>query len=410
MKATKPPRGAIPVFRPSYDGRELEALREPFENGWIGLGPKTAEFEEQFAAYAGARFAVGMNSATAALHLAIAASGIGAGDEVLVPTLTFVSTAHAVAYCGAKPVFVDIHPETLCLDVEDARKKVSRKTRAIIPVHYGGHACPMEEVWELAAEHNLIVIEDAAHACGSRYQGHRIGGLEKTDATCFSFHAVKNLATGDGGMVTTNRSDLYERLLRLRWMGIDRTTWERSQVAESKGEGSTRAYASYGWYYEVAELGFKCHMNDITATIGLVQLAKLEGMNERRREIAAHYDKGLQALDWIERPVEREYTRSARHNYVIQTDTRDELNQFLKERGIATGVHYLPIHLQPFYRNAQHQSLLVAERTWTRLLTLPLYPDLSDEEVEYILASIRAFDEQHVRATSAAGRARARGV
>ena len=410
MRKTGPPGGLIPVFRPSYDERELEALREPFEKGWIGLGPKTAEFEEKFAAYTGARYAVGMNSATAALHLAVAASGIGEGDEVLVPTITFVSTAHAVAYCGAKPVFVDIDPETLCLNVEDARRKVTQRTRAILPVHYGGHACAMEEVWELAAEQNLIVIEDAAHACGSSYRGQRIGGLAETDATCFSFHAVKNLATGDGGMVTTHRNDLRERLLRLRWMGIDRTTWDRSLAHVMDGGRDTSAYASYGWYYEVTELGFKCHMNDITATIGLVQLAKLEGMNERRREIAAQYDKGLLGLDWIERPGERKYTRSARHNYVIQTAYRDELNLFLKKQGIATGVHYLPIHLQPFYRNTQQPPLPMAERTWKRLLTLPLYADLSEEEVEYILAAIHAFGDQHASATVTAGRARARGV
>ena len=396
MNRSTPARPLIQLFRPSYDARELEALRGVLQSGWIGLGPKTAEFEAQFAAYVGARYAVALNSATAALHLALAVCGIGPGDEVLVPTLTFVSTAHAAEYCGATPVFVDVCPDTLCINVEDARRKITERTRAIVPVHYGGHACQMEEIWDLAEGHTLRVIEDAAHACGSEYRGRRIGGLERTDATCFSFHAVKNLATGDGGMLTTNRAELWHRLMRLRWMGIDKTTWERSEEAERQEETRIRRFAHYGWYYEVHELGYKYHMNDITAAIGLVQLSKLQAMNERRREIVRRYHAGLKDLDWIERPVEQEYTKSALHNYVIRTAFRDGLNGFLKDRGIATGVHYLPIHLQPYYRSRSLVSLPVVERVWTRLLTLPLYPDLVDHEVEYIIEAIHEFDQERV--------------
>ncbi len=404
MNRSVPPRGFIQVFRPSYDGSELEALRGVLESGWAGLGPKTAEFEEKFAAYVGARHAVALNSATAALHLALAVCGVGPGDEILVPTLTFVSTAHAAEYCGAAPVFVDVCPDTLCMDVGDAQKKITPRTRAIVPVHYGGHACPMEEIWNLAQGHNLRVIEDAAHACGSEYRGQRIGGLDRTVATCFSFHAVKNLATGDGGMITTRREELRRRLMRLRWMGIDKTTWDRTQEAKKEKATGMRRYANYGWYYEVQELGYKYHMNDLTAAIGLVQLSKLERMNARRREIVRRYHAGLEEFAWIERPVEREYTRSAVHNYVIRTAFRDELNAFLKERGIASGVHYVPIHLQPYYRNRVRVSLPVAERIWTRLLTLPLYPDLSDEEVDYVIEAFREFHMQRVSDRLAVGR------
>jgi perosamine synthetase len=376
----------IQVFKPSLGEEEFEALREIFKTGWIGLGPKTAEFEQKFAAYVGARYAVGMNSATAALHLAMAALGIGPGDEVLVPTITFVSTAHAVMYCGATPVFVDIEPDTLCISLEDAQRKITERTRAIIPVHYGGHPCEMDELYEIVDRHRLIVIEDAAHACGSEYKGQRIGSL--SDATCFSFHAVKNLATADGGMVTTDRVEIVRALKQLRWVGIDKSTWDRTEEGTVELEAGIRRYASYGWYYEVHDLGYKYHMHDIAAAIGLVQLSKLERANARRREIVERYNRAFEGVDWIERPIEKEYVRSALHNYVIKTPYRDKLNLYLKEKGIATGVHYMPIHLQPFYRKQFKVTLPVAERVWTQLLTLPLYPDLTDDEVDYVIESI----------------------
>jgi perosamine synthetase len=376
----------IQVFKPSLGEEEIEALREIFKTGWIGLGPKTAEFEEKFAAYVGAKYAVGMNSATAALHLAIAAFGIGPGDEVLVPTITFVSDAHVVLYCGATPVFVDVEPDTLCISLEDAQRKITERTRAIIPVHYGGHPCEMDELHGIADRHRLIVIEDASHACGSEYKGRRIGGL--SDATCFSFHAVKNLATADGGMVTTDRVEIFRALRQLRWVGIDKSTWDRTEESTMELESGIRRYASYGWYYEVHDLGYKYHMNDIAAVIGLVQLSKLEKANARRREIVERYNRAFEGVDWIERPIEKEYVRSALHNYVIKTPYRDKLNLYLKEKGIATGVHYMPIHLQPYYRKQFNVTLPVAERIWTQLLTLPLYPDLTDKEVNFVIESI----------------------
>ena len=384
-------RRLIQVFKPSFGEEELQALRGPFETGWIGLGPKTAEFEEKFAAYVGAKYAVGVNSATAALHLSCLALGIGPGDEVLVPTMTFISTAHAPAYCGATPVFVDVEADTLNIAVEDIQRKLTPRTKAIIPVHYGGHACEMERIWDIAQEHGLFVIEDASHACGSEYKGQRIGGLERSDAACFSFHAVKNLATGDGGMVTTNRVEILRALKQLRWVGIDKSTWDRTEEALMELESGTRRYASYGWYYEVHALGYKYHMNDIAAAIGLVQLGKLKRANARRREIVQQYHHALEGLDWIERPVEKEYTRSAWHNYVIKTPHRDRLNLYLKEQGIATGVHYMPAHLQPYYRRQSRVTLPVSERVWVNLLTLPLYPDLTDDEVAYVATAIEDF-------------------
>jgi perosamine synthetase len=387
--------GFIQVFKPSLGDEELEALREVFESGWLGLGPKTRKFEEEFAAYVGASHGVATNSATAALHLACVALGIGPGDEVLVPAMTFVSTAHAPRYCGATPVFVDVEPDTLNVDVEDAARKITPRTRAIMPVHYAGHACRMDAIWELAAAHDLRVIEDAAHACGSTYRGDRIGNARRSDAVCFSFHAVKNLPVGDGGMVTTGSAELAERIEKLRWLGISKSTWDRTEEVEAEVESPLRRFASYGWYYDVETLGYKCHMNDIAAAIGLVQLGKLDRQNDRRRQIVARYDQALAGLDWIDAPAEKPYTRSSCHLYAARTPHRDALNLYLKEQRIATGVHYIPLHLHPFYAGpggAPRVSLPVAESAWTQLITLPLYPSLEDEEVEYIIDMVRAFE------------------
>jgi perosamine synthetase len=376
----------IQVFKPSLGEEELEGLREIFESGWIGLGPKTAEFERRFADYVGARYAVGLNSATAALHLSLAAFRVGPGDEVLIPPLTFVSTVHAVLYVGATPVFVDICPDTLCMDPDDVVRKLTSRSRVLLPVHYGGHPAQLDRLQGIARQRGLILVEDAAHACGSEYKGRKIGSIG--DATCFSFHAVKNLATGDGGMVTTDRLDIYRSLLRLRWVGIDKSTWDRTEVAMMEMQTGTRRYASYGWYYEVLELGWKCHMNDIAAVIGLAQLAKLEAANARRREIVDQYTSAFSDVDWIQTPVIKSYAESAHHNYVIQTPYRDELHLYLRGKGIATGVHYMPVHLHPYYRTRVKATVPVAEDTWTRLLTLPLYPSLTDDQVEYVIESI----------------------
>ena len=233
----------------------------------------------------------------------------------------------------------------------------------------------------------IVVIEDAAHACGSLYRDRKIGGLDRSAATCFSFQAVKNLAVGDGGMVTTDRVEVASALRRLRWVGIDKSTWDRTEVAAMEMESGIRRFAAYGWYYEVSELGYKYHMNDIAAAIGIVQLGKLDAANERWRAIAARYSDAFSSVEWIETPVKRAYTTSATHNYVIKTEHRDALNLHLRDREVATGVHYMPIHLQPHYRGRQHGPLPVAEHVWTRLLTLPLYPSLLDSEVDYVVES-----------------------
>jgi len=378
----------IQVFKPSITQAEIDAVVEVLQSGWLGLGPRTAEFEQQFATYVGAKHAVGMNSATAALHLSLLALGIGPGDEVLIPTITFVSTAHAVRYCGATPVFVDVEADTLCIAINDLEKKVTERTKAVIPVHFGGHPCQMAAIETFAEAYGLFVVEDAAHACGSKHRGQRIGGLKSSVAACFSFHPVKNLVTPDGGMVTTHNAELAATLRRLRWCGITKSTWDRTETAQ-RGQ-----LAQYGWYYEVVDLGYKAHMNDVAAAIGLVQLGRLEETNRKRRKIAWRYKQAFDNLGWLECPVERVCAESSWHNFVIKTRYRDRLNLYLKEKQIATGVHYMPLHLQPYYQHYQEPgSCPISDEVWLKLLTLPLYVDMTEAEVGYVISAVLDFGE-----------------
>lgn len=380
----------IPVFRPYYNNEEIKAVTEVLKSGWIGLGPKTEEFEKLFAQYLGVPYAIALNSATAALHLSVIAAGIKEGDEVIVPSLTFVSTAHVIRYLNAKPVFADVEEDTLCISPEDVEKRITKKTKAIIPVHYGGHPCDMDKLQKIAEKYKLTIIEDAAHACGSSYKNKKIGTI--SPFTCFSFHAVKNLATGDGGMITVKDKNIAERLKRLRWVGINKDTWDR---LEDITDDENKSFRVYGWHYEIDEIGFKYHMNDINAALGIVQLKKLEESNKKRRDLASRYTKNLGKIKQIRCPVVKGNVVSAQHNYVIRTEDRDKLHLFLREKNISSGVHYMPLHLQPFYRKLYPEvKLPVVEREWKKLLTLPLYPDLTIKQQDYVISSIREFYER----------------
>ena len=376
----------LPVFRPSMGQEEIDAIAEVIKSGWIGLGPKTEEFEKKFAAFVNSGNAIALSSATAALHLSLLALGIGKGDEVLVPSLTFVSTSHAVLYVGAKPVFVDIDEETLCMDPGDLERKITRKAKAIIPVDYGGHPADLDSINRIARFHKLTVIEDASHAAGAKYKGRMVGGI--SDLTCFSFHAVKNLATGDGGMVTTNNSKITQKIRNLRWMGINKDTWEREEQVLKK------SYRQYGWFYDVTDLGYKYHMNDIAASLGLVQLKNLQKTNAIRRKLSSRYNQKLKNIKWISTPTLKPWAISANHNYVIRTHLRDRLNLFLKKKRISSGVHYMPIHHFSYYKNHGYSAdVPITDRIWSTLLTLPLYPTLSDEDQDRVIKAIYDFDK-----------------
>ncbi len=368
----------IPVFRPSMGEEEIQAVAEVLRSGWIGLGPKTKEFEEKFAAYIGSKYAVGVNSCTAALHLAMTVLRVKDGEVITTP-MTFVSTNHAILYSNATPVFCDIEPDTLNIDVDKIEPLITDKTRAIAVVHYGGYAVDMDRVLELARKYNLKVIEDVAHGCGGEYKKQKLGSLG--DIGCFSFHAVKNLATGDGGMITTDDSEIYGRLQKLRWVGITKDTWSREEKDSKK----------YSWYYNVEELGFKYHMNDISAAIGLVQLSKLDKMNDSRREISLRYSEMFSSLQELEVPIIKDFmTKPACHNYVIKLNERDKLNDFLKGKGISTGVHYIPNNHYDMYHRFGGETP-ISDMIWKKLLTLPLYPDLQAEEQNLIIESICDF-------------------
>jgi perosamine synthetase len=373
MEIRKP---MIPVFRPSCGEEEVRLVTEVLRSGWWGLGPKTKQFEDEFAKFVHAAHAVALNSATAALHLGLRAFGIE-GKEVITTSMTFVSTNHAIIYNNAVPVFADIEPDTLNIDPVEIERRITPRTGAIIVVHYGGHPCDLDRIRAIAAKRRLPVLEDAAHACGAWYGDKPIGTI--SELTSFSFHAVKNLATGDGGMLTTNDPALDTALRKSRWLGINKDTWTR---ADDGG--------NYAWAYNVEEFGFKAHMNDITAAIGLAQLARLDRTNGRRREVAKTYTAALKSLDWLELPVEKPGVRSAWHNYVVKVEQRDRFMKHLNGLGISTGMHYIPNHLYDIYK-PYTTSLPVTERVWSKLVTLPLFPDLTDAEVARVIEAVSSY-------------------
>jgi perosamine synthetase len=365
----------MPVFKPCTGQEEADAVAEVLRSGWIGMGPKTAEFEKSFAEYLGAPYAVGLNSCTAALDLATQLAGVGPGDEVIVPTITFVSTAHAVMYRGARVVFADIDRETLNISFADVERKVSSKTKAIIPVHYAGRPVDVRRLEQVVGD-RVAIIEDCAHACGASYYGKRVGS--EGHLSCFSFHAVKNLAMGDGGALVTHREKDFDRAKRLRWLGIDKDTWTRSDDNRK-----------YWWQYNVAEVGAKCHLNDIAAAIGIVQLKKLDRMNQRRREIVRMYTEMLHNV--VETPPDdTEEFRSSWHIYCIKCKRRDDLAVHLQGQGINTGVHYYPIHLYDTVYGTQPE-LPNAEKEIKRILSLPIFPDMTDDQVVMVADRIKQF-------------------
>jgi perosamine synthetase len=299
------------------------------------------------------------------------------GGEVITTPMTFISTNHAILYNKAIPVFCDIEQDTLNIDVKDVARKITQRTKAIVVVHYGGHPCDMDEIHELAKERGIPVLEDAAHACGAEYKGRKIGTI--SEITCFSFHAVKNLAMGEGGAITTSNGEFDRRLRKLRWLGITKDTWSRTDT----GQG-------YSWAYNVEEVGYKYHLSDVSAAIGIVQLQKLKKSNERRKKIVDVYNTAFHGLTWLKTPVERNYVKSAHHNYVIQAENRDRLMEILNAKGISTGMHYIPNHLYDIYKPFR-TKLPITEEVWKKLVTLPLFPDITEADVVRITESIRNF-------------------
>jgi len=370
----------IPLSDIDLGQDEIDAVVNVLKSKWLSTGAVTQEFEAEFAKYLGVKHAFAVSSGTAALHIAHQVLGIGPGDEVIVPSLTFVATANAVLYAGAAPVFADITSlDNFNISPQDIPSRITDKTKAITVVHYGGYPCDMDVIMEIARENGLKLIEDAAHAPGAEYKGKKLGTIG--DIGCFSFFANKNLVTGEGGMIVTNDDALAEKIRIMRSHGMTTLTWDRH-----KGHAHS---------YDVAGLGFNYRIDEIRAAIGLIQLGKLGHNNERRKHIVEEYEKQLQGIPEISIPFNTFVGKPSYHIFPIllaETVSREALIENLKADGVQTSIHYPPIHLFTYYRNrfGYNEGLLpITEKAGTQEITLPLHPLMKEEDVEYIVSKIK---------------------
>ena len=372
----------LPYGRQSIGDDDIQAVVDVLRSNWLTTGPKVREFEEAFAARVGARYAVSFSSGTAALHGAAFAAGIKPGDEAITTPLTFAATANCVLYQGATPVFADVSADTLNLDPEKIAARITPRTRAILPVDYAGHPADLDSILELAARDGLVVIEDACHALGAEYRGRSTGSI--ADMTVFSFHPVKHVATGEGGMVTTGRADCAEALRRFRNHGIS------SEARQRQAEGQ--------WRYEMVLLGFNYRLTDIACALGLSQLKKLEANLLRRREIAARYAAAFRSLAGVTLPAVRAGVNPAWHLYPIRFNleklsaNRAQVFRALRAENIGVNVHYIPVHCHPYYRDRfgyRGGEYPVAEDAYERLISLPMFHGMSDQDVDDVVAAVR---------------------
>jgi dTDP-4-amino-4,6-dideoxygalactose transaminase len=372
----------LPFHVPQIDEEEICSVVETLKSGWLTTGVKVKRFEEDFARYLGCAHAIAVNSCTAALHLALEAVGIKEGDEVIVPTMTFTATAEVVLYFKARPVLVDCRPDTFNIDPDRIEQAITAKTKAIIPVHFGGQPCDMEPIQQIARTRGLKVIEDAAHALPATYQGKKIGAIG--DITCFSFYATKTITTGEGGMVTTQNPEWADRMRMMSLHGISHDAWNRYTK-----EGS--------WYYEVLRSGFKYNLTDIGAAIGIEQLKKCDAFGAARKRIANAYNAGFSSLPELQTPVCASDVQHAWHLYVIQLDlerlqiNRQQCIEALKEQGIGTSVHFIPLHLHPYYRDNfgyAPDDFPKATETYQRIISLPIYPKMTESQIEQVIEAV----------------------
>jgi dTDP-4-amino-4,6-dideoxygalactose transaminase len=384
-------REFIPFHAPEIGDAEISSVVETLRSGWLTTGPKVRQFEADFARCVGCSHAVAVNSGTAALHLALDAIGIGQGDEVIVPTMTFTATAEVVLYFKARPVLVDCEPDTLNLNSNEIERAITSKTKAIVPVHMAGQPCAMNQILQIAKKYNLKVIEDAAHALPARYQGRTVGSIG--DITCFSFYATKTITTGEGGMATTENADWAERMRVMSLHGISHDAWNRYTK-----EGS--------WYYEVISPGFKYNLTDLAAAIGVEQLKKCDQFYESRRRIARCYDEAFANLPEIQIPISASNDQHAWHLYIIQLQLerlkidRAQFIKALSDHNIGTSVHFIPLHLHPFYRDTfayRPTDFPRATTVFERIVSLPIYPSMTEENVSYVSGKVRRLIQEHRR-------------
>ena len=378
----------IPYGKQWIDEEDIAAVVDVLRSDYLTTGPKIEEFEEKFAHYVGAKYAVSISNGTAALHAACFAAGIRLGDEVITTPITFAASANCILYCSGTPVFADIDEKTYNIDPVEIEKKITERTKAIIPVHYTGQPCDMNAIHRIAKSHNLLVIEDAAHALGAKYEDKKIGSL--SDMTTFSFHPVKHIATGEGGMITTNNEILYKKLLLFRSHGIIRDI----DLLENRNEGS--------WYYEQQDLGYNYRMTDIQAALGISQLKKLDDFLERRIEIAAMYNEAFRDIDEITIPYQADRSKSSWHLYVIKLNLdrmridRKEMFRLIQRERIGVNIHYIPVYYFPYYQKLGYEQGICpkSESFYESIITLPLFPKMSDEDILRIIKTIISLIEK----------------
>jgi perosamine synthetase len=376
-------RKFLAFHQPDIGDAEIESVVETLRSGWLTTGPKVKKFEADFADYIGSSHAIAVNSATAALHLALDSVGIKEDDEVIVPTMTFTATAEVVCYLKAKPVLADCQPDTLNIDADAVEAKLTPRTKAIMPVDMGGHPCDYDRILEIARRHNLRVIEDAAHALPAGYRNQKVGRIG--DITCFSFYATKTITTGEGGMATTENADWAKRMRSMSLHGISQDAWDR--------------YTEKGsWYYEVMSPGYKYNLTDIAAALGIEQLKRCDQIYQKRRCIAETYNRAFADLPEIELPAAAPEVQHAWHLYIVRLNlerlkiNRQDFIKALKSENIGTSVHFIPLHLHPFYRDAfgyKPEDFPQATATFDRIVSLPIYSKMTEHDVEAVIDSVK---------------------
>lgn len=371
-------RKMIPYGRQTIEEDDIQAVVDVLRSNYLTTGPKIAEFEKMVADYVGAKYAVAISNGTSALHATCFAAGIKPGDEVITTPLTFAASANCVLYCGGTPVFADVDPKTYNIDPEDIRRKITDKTKAIIAVHLAGQPCDMDEIHKIAKEHDLLVIEDGAHALGSVYKGKKVGTL--SDMTTFSFHPVKPITTGEGGMIVTDNEEFYQKMMLFRSHGIT-----RDENLMTRNDGP--------WFYQQLDLGYNYRITDIQCALGCSQMKKLDRFLALRKEIVARYNEAFADCENIIIPYQLPETESGWHLYIVQVKNCDRRKVFeaLREHGIAVNVHYIPVYLHPYYQEHGYKDVHCrnAEEVYSHIISLPLYPTLTEEQQQYVIETLK---------------------
>lgn len=383
-----PRENFLPYFLPTIGPEEIDAVVNTLKSGWITTGEKSHKFEKAFIEHLGVKFALGLNSCTAALHLSLLLLKIKPGDEVITTPFTFIATANVIEHLGAKPIFVDIEPDTLNIDPQKIKHKINKNTKAILIVHYGGHSCDMEAIMEISDQYHLPIIEDVAHGVGGSYQGKKLGTFGTFSA--FSFYANKNITTIEGGMLVGNESAIKQaRIMSLH--GIDRDAWKRYRE-----DGS--------WYYEVVYPGLKYNMTDVSASIGIEQLKKLDVFQEKRCNIVEKYNNAFKCIASLEIPTQRANVQHAWFNYPLRLNltklniNRDNFINELHNLKIGTSVHFIPVHIHPYYKdkyNFSENDLPITYKEYLRILSIPIYPKMTEEDINDVIEAVLKISEKY---------------